>query len=82
MIRADGRGAKAFSRMSNNIMTPNILGYYYNEREGLSVELSEGRGLVNQPIFGVTVEPDPGQQKSRHFQSRKEAEGYIEELGC
>jgi hypothetical protein len=50
-------------------MTPNVLDYYRLNYAGRTayVELSEGRGLSNQPIFGVTVrygndqrfDPDP-----------------------
>lgn len=59
-----------------NFMTPNVLGYY-KLREGYA-ELSEGRGMSNQPIFGVTVKPDDG--RSKLCFSRTEAETYIEEL--
>lgn len=66
----------------SNFMTPDVLGYY-KLRLGYA-ELSHGRGMSNQPIFGVTVRPDIafGSQgvRSKMFQSREEALTYIEEL--
>lgn len=59
-----------------NFMTPNI-SMYYRLREGYA-ELSEGRGMSNQPIFGVTVRPEDG--RSKLFQSKSAALDYIEEL--
>jgi hypothetical protein len=65
----------------SNFMTPNWLGYY-KLRLGYA-ELSEGRGMSNQPIFGVTVRTGDGldtERRSKLFQSRSDAEDYIEEL--
>lgn len=65
-----------------NIMTPNVLDYF-RVTSGY-VELSEGRGINHEPIFGVTVrtpsgarlDPDPSQM----FWSYKAAIEYIREL--
>jgi hypothetical protein len=63
-----------------NFMTPNVLAYY-KIAGGRYAELSEGRGMLNQPIFGVTVEPDTEKpRKSQLFQSRGAAEAYIRKL--
>jgi hypothetical protein len=63
-------------------MTPNRLGYF-KLRVGYA-ELSQGRGMSQQPIFGVTVRPDvweDGKQaRSRLFQSKAAAMEYIESL--
>jgi hypothetical protein len=65
-----------------NFMTRDVLGYY-KLRVGYA-ELSEGRGMSNQPIFGVTVRPDQWEEgkqaRSRLFQSRSAALNYIDEL--
>lgn len=63
-----------------NFMTPTILGNFEVAPETWA-ELSEGRGMRGQPIFGVTVRrsggarlsPDP----SKLCQSKREAEDYI-----
>ena len=60
----------------SNFMTPNRLGYF-QLRVGYA-ELSEGRGMSHQPIFGVTVRPD--EARSRLFQSKAAAMEYIESL--
>jgi hypothetical protein len=44
------------------------------------VELSQGEGMNREPIYGVTVRPDPD-RLSRLFHSLIEAREYIEELG-
>lgn len=63
----------------NNFMTPRVLAYY-KLRKGYA-ELSEGEGMSRQPIFGVTVRPEPkGVRLSKLFQSRAEAERYIAEM--
>lgn len=65
----------------DNFMTPNLLGFY-KLRDGYA-ELSEGRGMNNQPIFGVTVRPEPAEyekRRSRLFQSKSAAMEYIETL--
>lgn len=58
-----------------NFMTPSIRGYY-KLRKGYA-ELSEGTGFNHQPIFGVTVAPDPGQLRSKMCHSYNEAIEYI-----
>lgn len=64
-----------------NIMTPNIIGYVQLRRGW--AELSEGRGMSQQPIFGVTVRPDandPKERRSKLCGSREEAEEYIRSM--
>lgn len=61
-----------------NFMTPDVINYY-KLIVGYA-ELSEGTGLNHQPIFGVTVKPDVANTRSRMFQSKHEALGYIESL--
>lgn len=58
-----------------NFMTPEVQGCY-KLRKGYA-ELSEGRGMHNEPIFGVTVRPEDG--RSKLFHSRSDALDYIEE---
>jgi hypothetical protein len=65
---------------NRNIMTPNILGYYKLRGKDVYVELSEGRGIQDQPIWGVTVRPDEAHKLSKLCYSRREAEAYIESL--
>jgi len=66
----------------DNFMTPNALGYF-KLRVG-HAELSEGRGMSQQAIFGVTVRPDKWedgkQARSQMFQSKAAAMEYIESL--
>lgn len=67
-----------------NIMTPKVLGYH-NLGDGRWAELSEGCGITNEPIFGVTVRPDAkdvGQRLSKLFYSRPMAARYIRRLGA
>jgi len=61
-----------------NLMTPNVTGYF-KLRHGYA-ELSHGRGIDNDPIFGVTVRPDPDPRRSQLFYSQAAAMAYIEEL--
>jgi hypothetical protein len=63
-----------------NFMTPNITGYY-KLRHGYA-ELSRGEGIDRQPIYGVTVLPDPDSlgSRSKLFHSEQQARAYIEEL--
>jgi hypothetical protein len=61
----------------DNFMTPNVRGYY-KLRCGYA-ELSEGTGMSQQPIFGVTIRPDT-EKRSKLFQSNMEALDYIEDL--
>lgn len=66
--------------IGSNFMTPTILGYV-KLRAGLYAELSQGEGMSRQPIWGVTVRPDDGHKLSKGgYQSRRDAEDYIEEL--
>lgn len=64
-----------------NFMTPNVLGYYLVP--GGIAELSQGRGMTGQPLFGVTVGEGPSwprlSQRSKLFSDRREAERYIAE---
>ena len=64
--------------VGSNFMTPSILGYYLAGDHWC--ELSEGTGLSHQPIFGVTVKPDPEGNHSKLFYSRAAAEDYIESM--
>lgn len=58
-----------------NFMTPNVLGYF-KLRPGYGyAELSEGRGMDGERIFGVTVRPD--RTMGRLFHSRADAQEYI-----
>ncbi len=61
----------------NNFMTPNISGYYKID-EGVYAELSTGRGIYNEPIWGVTVRPTDALSKLCY--SEKEAIDYITSL--
>lgn len=63
-----------------NIMTPEIIGYYKLRGKAVYVELSTGRGINHQPIWGVTVRPDEEHKLSKLCHSRREAERYIEGL--
>lgn len=70
-----------------NFLTPTVLAYY---KLGTGwAELSEGRGMSNQLIYGVTVRPETEQdyeaggrdnRRSRLFQSYREALDYIMEM--
>jgi hypothetical protein len=61
-----------------NFMTPEVEGYYELGR-GHWAELSTGRGMTGEPIYGVTVRPD-FEGGSELFFSRSDAEGHIERL--
>ena len=61
-----------------NFMTPKVLSYY-KLRKGYA-ELSQGEGMKREPIFGVTVSPDPERAISKLCFSRDEALRYIEAL--
>ena len=67
-----------------NFMTPNLVSYWYGTYQGRTayVELSQGKCMSEQDIWGVTIKnsngalfsnPDP----SRCFQSKQEAIEYI-----
>lgn len=69
-----------------NFMTPEVVGYYRTVYQGRTayVELSRGRGMAREPLYGVTVrdadgarfEPDP----STCYRFRAEADRAIREL--
>jgi hypothetical protein len=64
-----------------NFMTPTVLAYFKLRHGSGWAELSEGRGMSNQLIYGVTVRPDTTEpRRSKLFQSRSAAMDYIEEL--
>ena len=69
-----------------NIMTPNYLGMEHLA-DGGAAELTGGRGIENQPIFGVSVAQEIGPDSavrrpdlSDVFQSRRQAEAHIASL--
>ena len=66
----------------DNVITPHIRDYKY--AGDLIVELSEGTGFEDEPIFGVTVvDPHEGEQVhdlSQLFWSLKEAHAHIAKL--
>lgn len=79
------RKPAAFSRVypgnSKNFMTPNVLGYWKGKI--YVAELSTGRGITQQEIFGVTLVYLPGkpaQNGCQLFQSEQAALAYIESL--
>lgn len=67
-----------------NFMTPDFIGY--RESGDLKIELSSGRGMDGDPIFGVTVvevkggEPKKRPDLSRLCFSRREADLAAEAL--
>lgn len=61
-----------------NFMTPNIEGYY-RLRAGYA-ELSSGTGMKDEPIYGVTVRPDPAPRRSKMFHSKTDAINYIRSM--
>lgn len=77
---------------SKNFMTPDVVSYgkvgarlYRPRGEGEYYELSRGRGLSNEQIFGVTVIRSEDNVLSdtdlnKMFNSKDEARGYINEL--
>src|SRR5215471_15902956 len=65
-----------------NIMTPDVLAYF-NLGDGRWAELTEGRGINRQPIFGVTVRPRPADiadDPSKLCHSKAEAMRFINSL--
>lgn len=65
-----------------NIITPQWLGEYWLNADS-AAELSSGRGLDNEPIFGVTVVWHGerfGHDRSQLFHSRAAATAYIHSL--
>lgn len=72
----------AFARMGKNFMTPNII-RYQDLPNGYMVELSEGTGFENNPIWGVTVlnaDRTPNHNACDMFRSLKKAERHIKKL--
>jgi len=59
-------------------MTPHILRYGWIKKGQIAYELSTGTGFSFNSIFGVSVRPDT--KKSECFDSKQEAESYIQEL--
>jgi hypothetical protein len=69
-----------------NMMTPNVI-YYRNMDDKLFIELSTGKGIYDENIYGVTVleRKEDGsivrrQDLSECFQSRGSAEEHIANL--
>lgn len=71
---------QAFTKLKgHNFMTPNVI-EYFDLTNGLFIEVSEGTGFNNDPIFGITVINADGTQnhdKSTMFQSKDDAYGYV-----
>lgn len=65
-----------------NFMTPNWIGYF-KLKQGYA-ELSHGRGIQDEPIFGVTVRKGDGShfdpERSKLFWTKQAALSYIGEL--
>jgi len=65
-----------------NIFTPNVM--QYTLTKALAIELSSGRGILNQPIYGVTVidrqDPESFCKLTNLFQSESQARNYIDRL--
>lgn len=65
-----------------NMMTPTVIGYVKVARGW--VEFSKGRGIEDEPIFGVTVRDSNGEQlspdPSKLLHSYTDAINYIEGL--
>lgn len=59
-------------------MTPHILSYGWIKKDEVAYELSSGLGFLTT-IYGVSIRPDD-KKKSECFDSRQEAESYIQEL--
>jgi hypothetical protein len=62
-----------------NILTPSVRGYYQLASYRYA-ELSQGLGMSNQPIYGVTVRPDPDGKLSKLCVSQQEALEHIRSL--
>jgi hypothetical protein len=72
-----------WTRQGVNVMTPLRL-QFHDLSDGRMIEVSEGTGLVNEPIFGVSVADKTGQYMdteteggSRLFRSRGDADAYV-----
>ena len=74
--------AKTFwSKQGKNFMTPNIIEYRDTSR--FLVELSQGRGFDQEPIFGVTIATLGGERdydRSKMFYDLDKAKAYIDTL--
>ena len=68
-----------FESEGENFMTPHVLRYGWIEEKKVAYELSTGTGFTFNSLFGVTIRPDKNKQ-SNCFDSKREAESYIEEL--
>lgn len=66
---------------ASNFMTPEFMGYF-ERGQRYFVELSGGRGMSNEPIFGVTVVDAQGRRPdlSKLFHNEQEARDYIRDL--
>lgn len=71
---------------SRNIMTPNVI-RYGKISKNIAYELSSGRGIVNEQIYGVSVvEIDENGETirrtdlSKMFYSLEESEDYIKKI--
>lgn len=72
---------------SKNFMTPTVIRFGKINKH-MAYELSSGRGIYDQPIYGVSVvsyDPDTDTTKREHdlsdvFQSLMDAEHYIKQL--
>ena len=63
-------------------MTPEVIEYLDLEN-GRLVELSEGRGFDNEPIYGVTIlygDGKPDHENSEMFRDLDEAKSHIKEV--
>lgn len=79
---------KVFSKMGRNIMTPEWIAYRdvppgdspWEQPIGKVVELTQGTGMENEPIYGVTVlDWDGGRtDESRMFHDQDEAADYFQ----
>lgn len=63
-----------------NLMTPDVIGYY--ETDNMVIELSSGRGITGETMYGVTVIKDGKHSKDLccAFYSKEKAIDYIEKL--
>ena len=79
---------KRFFKGNKNFMTPYIKGYYQKKLKDkiMYFELSEGTGINNEPIFGVTVliekegKLEHATKLSKLFWDEQEAKNYINKL--
>lgn len=83
---------KVFSKMGRNVMTPTWIAYRdvppgdspWIEPKGKVVELTQGTGMENEPIWGVTVRTwdgesnDETRDESRLFRDQDEASAHFQ----